>query len=137
MKAVMKKVADDIYHLLIAEAVCSQACGTNLLELIKTYKIPSHSCLILETRSKGCDMTCNQAFLQGCRYFDAIAYVVQEETATYNPWKHATLIRNNHKNTHYFDSYQDALDWLNRRSEEKVERNLPRYAMGQNYPLSL
>jgi hypothetical protein len=68
-------------------------------------------------------MTCDRAFLRACSHFDDIAYVVKEETATYNPWKHAMLIRNSNKNTHYFDSYEDAFKWLtlhNNKHEIKV-----------------
>lgn len=68
--------------------------------------------MVLETRSESYDMTSDRAFLRACSHFDDIAYVVKEETATYNPWKHAMLIRNSNKNTHYFDCYDDALNWL-------------------------
>lgn len=112
MNTTIKKVADNIYHSIINETDICGFCGQQLLEYIKNKQISSHSALILETSSKHCDMTCDRAFLQACRHFDDIAYVVKEETATYNPWKHAMLIRNNNKNTHYFDSYEDAFNWL-------------------------
>lgn len=112
MNTTIKKVADNIYHSIIDETDSHGFCGQNLLEFIKSNQISNHSALILETRSKHCDMTCDRSFLQACRHFDDIAYVVKEETATYNPWKHAMLVRNSNKNTHYFDTYDDAFNWL-------------------------
>jgi len=112
MKTMLKKVADNIYHLIIGETEFCEFCGQHLLKFIKNNHISSHSALILETRTKRCDTASDSDFLQACTYFGDIAYVVKEETATYNPWKHAILIRNTNKNTHYFDSYDDALDWL-------------------------
>ena len=119
----IKKVADNIYHSVIDETAACGLCGQSLLEYIKTNQISNHSALILETQSKRCDLNCDRDFLQACSHFDDIAYVVREETATYNPWKHAMLIRNSNKNTHYFDTYEDALNWLtlhNKKSEKKA-----------------
>lgn len=112
MKTMIKQVVDDIYHLIIDETELCEFCGQYLLNFIKNNQISNHSALILETRSKRCDISCDNDFLQACSHFDDIAYVVKEETATYNPWQHAILIRNNNKNTHFFDSYEDAFNWL-------------------------
>lgn len=112
MTTTIKAVADDIYHLIIDEPQVCNIYGQYLLEFIKNNQVSRFSSLILETRSKRRDMAFDELFLRACRHFDDIAYVVEEETATYNPWKHAILIRNNNKNTHYFDSYDDALNWL-------------------------
>jgi hypothetical protein len=72
-------------------------------------------------------MYCGQELLQGCRYFDAIAYMVQQQTATFNPWPYAALIRKSHKNTYYFDVYQIAINWLSLLSQQKNKRNLPEH----------
>jgi predicted metal-binding protein len=123
MNTMIKKVADNIYHSIVDETDVAGFCGQDLLDFIKNNQVSNHSALILETRSKRCDMTCDRAFLRACSHFDDIAYVVKEETATYNPWKHAMLIRNSNKNTHYFDSYEDAFKWLtlhNNKHEIKV-----------------
>lgn len=112
MKTMIEKVADDIYYLNIDEADKCEFCRQDLLEFINTHKVSNRSSLIIEARYKRCDMACDKNFLEACRHFDDIAYVVKEETATYNPWEHAILIRNNNKNTHYFDSYEDAFNWL-------------------------
>lgn len=126
MNTMIKKVADNIYHSIVDETDTTAFCGKHLLEFIKNNQVSNHSSLILETRSKRCDMTCDSAFLRACSHFDDIAYVVKEETATYNPWKHAMLIRNSNKNTHYFDSYKDAFNWLtihNKNNEIKVPQD--------------
>lgn len=123
MKTMIKRMADDIYHLIVDETELCEFCGQHLLQFIKNNQISNHSALILEIRSKRCDVSCDNDFLQACRHFDDIAYVVREETATYNPWQHAILIRNNNKNTHFFDSYDDAFNWLTlhyKKTEKKV-----------------
>tara|TARA_R110002049_G_scaffold36386_3_gene116073 strand:+ start:890 stop:1300 length:411 start_codon:yes stop_codon:yes gene_type:complete len=112
MKTMIKKVTEDIYHLIIEEQEPSDFYGQYVLNYIKNNHTSNQRALILETRSKRSYMACDEDFLQACRHFDDIAYVVKEETATYDPWKHAILIRNNNKNTHYFDSYTDAFNWL-------------------------
>ncbi len=114
----------NIYHSIIPESDISGFYGQQLLEFIKKTQVSNHSALILETRSKHSDMTCDSDFLQACNHFDDIAYVVKEETATYNPWKHAMLVRNSNKNTHYFDSYKDAYKWLTVH-HKKTEKKLP------------
>ena len=119
MNIMMNKVADNIYHLVVDETAACGFCGQQLLDFIKNNQISNHSALILETRSKHCDMLCDKDFLQACSHFDDIAYVVKEETATYNPWKHAMLIRNSNKNTHYFDCYKDAFNWLTIHNHKK------------------
>jgi len=112
MKTKIKRVADDIYHLIIDEADVCEFYGQYILEFIENKQITKSNSLILETQSNRRDIACDNEFLRACRHFEDIAYVVEEETATYNPWKHAILIRNNNKNTHYFDSYDDAFNWL-------------------------
>lgn len=122
METVIKKVTDDIYHLFIAEYVCNWTCGANLLSLITTHDIPHHSFLILETHCKVCNMRCDQELLKGCHYFDAVAYVVQQETANFYPLTHAEFIRNSHQNTCYFDIYQDGFNWLNIVSQQTIKK---------------
>lgn len=123
MNTIIKKVANNIYHVNLID-VCG-LCGQQLLDFIKNNKISIHSSLILESGSKNCNMTCDEDFLKASSYFDDIAYVVNEETATYNPWKHAMLIRNSNKNTHYFDSYKDAFNWLTlHRKENEIKSPL-------------
>tara|TARA_R110002167_G_scaffold197871_1_gene400849 strand:- start:138 stop:563 length:426 start_codon:yes stop_codon:yes gene_type:complete len=124
MKTMIKEVAEGIYHLIIDETDICEFCGQSLLKFIKNNHISNHSALIFETRSKHCDMACDRDFIQACSHFDDIAYVVKEETATYNPWDHAILIRNNNKNTHYFDSYEDAFNWLTLH-HTKTEKKAP------------
>ena len=112
MQTRIKKIADDIYHLIIDKTDTCEFCGQNLLEFIQNNHVSKRSALIIELRHKRCGITCDEDFLRACSHFDDIAYVVKEETATYNPWKHAMLIRNSNRNTHYFDSYEDARNWL-------------------------
>jgi hypothetical protein len=111
MEIVIKEVANNIYHLIIEETDFCDLCGQSFLNFIKNHQVPTHSILILETPSRRCNIPCNQDFLTATENFKAIAYVVNEETATYNPWKHAMLVCNSNKKTGYFDSYNDAFNW--------------------------
>jgi hypothetical protein len=111
METGINKVAENIYHLIVKENEFCDLCGQSFLEFINTHQVPPQSILILETPRRRCNIPCNQDFLTAIENFKAIAYVVNEETATFNPWKHANLVRNRNKNTGYFDSYNDAFNW--------------------------
>jgi hypothetical protein len=112
MKTGIEEVTANIYHIILDEGDSCVICSENLLEFIKNHKVLSHySVLILELGLKRCNTTCNQDFLSACSRFEAIAYVVKEETATYDSWAHAILVRKVNTNTGYFDTYEDALNW--------------------------
>ena len=107
----IQEVAENIYHLIVGEADSCTLCGQSFIKIINSQPEPTNSILILETRNRRCNIPCNQDFLTAIENFKAIAYVVNEESATFNPWKHANLVRKSNIDTGYFDSYTDALDW--------------------------
>ena len=65
MNTMIKKVADNIYHSIVDETDVARFYGQDLLDFIKNNQVSNHSALILETRSKRCDMTCDRAFFTG------------------------------------------------------------------------
>jgi hypothetical protein len=111
MTSSIKKVADNIYYLILENVENCLLCGKKLLEYIEQLKIPISSRLILNTSANNCSASCNESFLAGMSQFKSIACVVKEETATHNPWAHAMIVHKTNHNTLYCDNYDEAYNW--------------------------
>jgi hypothetical protein len=111
MSASLKQVADNLYYLKLDKIENCTLCGKQLLEYIAQLKIPIESRLILNIGENKCFKVCNAEFLDGMTQFKSIAYVVKEETATYDPWTHAMLVHKKNTNTQYCDSFDEAYEW--------------------------
>jgi len=107
----LKQITESLYHLILDDKRSCHLCGETVHELIKEYSIPPHSRLILETVPEYCSIACADVFLSATNHFKSIAYILTKETKRHNPWIHAFIVRNNNKNTHFFNNYDDAYNW--------------------------
>jgi len=107
----IKEIQERLYHLILDDIKTCHFCGENFIKLIEQHKIPINSHLILETVPEYCSIACSDIFLNTIKHFKSVAYVLTKETNKHNPWIHAFVVRNNNKNTQFFNSYEDAYNW--------------------------
>jgi len=104
-------IAENLYFFILDEIQACSDCGEGILDYVYEHQISCDAKLILDTGTHSCSFGCNEDFLASISHFKSIAYIINSNADSPDPFGHTAIVKNKNRNTHFFSNYDDAYNW--------------------------